>query len=282
MALQTDLMLLVLIAALLHASWNALVKVSGDRVLTFAAIRLTGSLIALPLLPVVPLPAVEAWPFLVASVCIHNAYYITLLNAYRVGDLSHVYPLARGVAPLTVAIFAALFAGEVPTPGGLAGTVLVSIGIISLMFAGGGIRGAAALPVALALLTGLWIATYTVVDGLGTRAAGLAFSYIVWLNLGEGLPYVAYAAIRRKAFMPVFRRHWPKTTGAALMIVTAYGLVLYALGQGAMAHVSALRETSVLFATLIGSYLLKESFGGMRIAAAAIIVAGVVIMQAIG
>lgn len=275
-------MLLVLLAALLHASWNALIKVSGDRFLTFSAIRLTGSLIALLLVPFVPLPAADAWPFLIASMFIHNGYYITLLNAYRVGDLSHVYPLARGVAPLTVALLAAFFAGEIPSSGGLAGTVLVSLGIISLMFAGGGVRGAAAKPVALALLTGMFIASYTVVDGLGMRSAGIAMSYIVWLNLGEGIPYVVYASVRRQAFGPYLKANWPQTTGGALMVIIAYGLVLYALGQGAMAHVSALRETSVLIATLIGTYMLKESLGAWRIAAAAIIVTGVIVMQVAG
>lgn len=281
MTLQLHLVFLVLLAALLHATWNAVLKSSGDRFLSFAAIRGTGTVVALMAVAFVPVPATGAWFFLLAGVVIHNLYYVVLLQAYRYGDLSHVYPLARGIAPLSVAVLAALFAGENPSPGAMAGIALVSVGIISLMFAGGSGQGSwKSKAVFFALLTGLFIACYTVVDGLGIRRGETALGYIVWLNIGEGIPFMVAALLTRPAeIKPFMKIHWKRTTGAGLVVVAAYGLVLYALGQGAMAHVSALRETSVLFAALIGAFMLGESFGWRRIAAAAVIVAGMVLLQ---
>ena len=232
----------------------------------------------------------DAWPYLFAGVVIHNAYYVVLLQAYRFGDLSHVYPLARGIAPLAVAVLAALFAGETPSPSGLTGIAIVSFGIISLMFAAGppggnkaGEKGATRKPVLLAVATGLFIASYTVVDGLGIRLGATALGYIVWLNVGEGVPFMLWAAVTRRKEMGAFLKvHWPRTTGGGVMVVTAYALVLYALSEGAMASVSALRETSVLFAALIGVVLLGEPLGRLRIVSAALIVAGVVLLQVAG
>ncbi len=236
------------------------------------------------------MPAAEAWPFLVAGWAIHNTYYVVLLQAYRFGDLSQVYPLARGVAPVTVAVLAALFAGETPGLGGAAGIALVSLGVVSLMFAGAGPQGGthqggmqageARKPVILAVVTGLLIASYTVVDGLGMRLGQTVLGYIVWLNIGEGIPFmIAASVMRRRDIGPFLKQHWPRTTGTGVMVVAAYALVLYALGQGAMAQVSALRETSVLFAAIIGWVVLGEPFGRHRITAAAVIVTGVVLLQ---
>ena len=288
MALQLHLVVLVLVAALLHATWNAVVKASGDRFLTFTAVRGTGTLIGLALVPLVPVPAPESWPYLIASVAIHAFYYVVLLQAYRFGDLSHVYPLARGIAPLTVAVLAAAFAGEVPTAGGTFGIALVSAGLVSLMFAGHpppvlGKEGDGAKAVGFAVATGLFIAFYTVVDGLGIRAAGAALSYIVWLNVGEGIPFMVAAVATRPAEVgPFLKAHWRRTTATGVLVVAAYALVLYALSQGAMAHVSALRETSVLLAAAAMRTRPNGSFRNTVPMAAAAIVAGVVAMQVLG
>jgi len=279
--LQPHLVFLVLLAAVLHAGWNAVVKSSGDRFLTFTAIRGAGSVLALSAAAFVPFPAPAAWPYLIAGLIIHNCYYVALLRAYRIGDLSHVYPLARGIAPVTVAALAAVFAGEVPSAGAAAGILLVSAGIISLMFAGPRFRDGGAAPMVIALVTGLFIASYTVVDGLGIRRGETAIGYIVWLNAGEGIPFMLAALAAKPREAGAFlKRNWPRTSATGVILVLAYGLVLYALGQGAMAHVSALRETSVLFAAVIGWLLLKEPFGRLRVAAAALICAGVVLLQA--
>lgn len=281
MTLQLHLAGLILLAAFTHAAWNAMLKASGDRLLTFATLRSVGTVAGLIAIFFVPFPEPAAWPALLLSGLIfHNVYFFFLLWAYRHGDLNQVYPLARGGAPVLVAILAAFIAGEIPSVGATAGILLVSLGILGLSFGDGLPRGDALKPVALGLLTALAIAGYTVTDGIGTRAIGSVLSYIAWLNVLEGLPFIAFACIaRRHAVIPHLQKNWrPGVIGGFLALLT-YGLVLYALSQGAMAHVAALRETSVLFAALIGTFLLGEKFGPRRVLAAAIIVAGILILQ---
>src|SRR5882672_282733 len=129
---------LVLLAALMHASWNAVVKSDSDRLLSMALVMLTGTLMGLLAAPLVPIPAASAWPYLLASMAIHTLYYFGLLGAYRHGDLSHVYPIARGLGPLLVALLAGRFVNEPLSPSEAAGVGLVSLGIGSLAFARGG------------------------------------------------------------------------------------------------------------------------------------------------
>jgi drug/metabolite transporter (DMT)-like permease len=278
MPLQLDLALLVVFAASIHAVWNAVVKASDDRHLTFAAILSAGTLVCLPAAFFVEPPPAAAWPYLAASVVVHNAYFVLLTLAYRFGDLGQVYPLARGTAPLAVAILAALLAGEMPGTTGAAGILLVSAGIASLAFAGGG--GVSLKPVLLATATGLLIAGYNVADGLGMRQAASPWGYIVWLNMMVGLPFVlGVAAWRRHRLGSFVKARWKTDFSLGFLNIVAYVLFLYALSQGAMAHVTALRETSVLMAVLIGAVKLREPFGGSRIAAACAIVAGLIIMQ---
>lgn len=280
MTLQLHLTVLILIAAFTHAAWNAMIKASGDRVLIFAAMRGVDGIVALAVIPFLPLPAPAAWPYLIVSTIIHNVYYGLLLYTYRHGELNQVYPLARGSAPLLVAVLAAWLAGEVPSLTAGSGILLVSLGIIGIALTKGLPRGADAKPILLALATGFGTAGYTVADGLGTRLAGDPFSYIAWLFLLEGVSFVAIAAgLRRRGVVEHMVKHWRPGVAGGVLAIFAYGLVLYALSQGAMAHVAALRETSVLFAALIGTFLLKESFGPRRIAAAALIVAGIVLLQ---
>ena len=280
MALQLDLALLVLLAAFAHAAWNALLKSSGDRLLTFTMLRAVAFVIAVPLAVLLPIPAVESWPYLIASAIIHNAYYLLLLFAYRHGDLSLVYPIARGGAPFLVAVLAALFAAEVPGPAGAAGIFLVSAGIFGLAFAHGVPKGANATAIMLAVGTAISIAAYTLADGMGTRASGNALSYAAWLFICDGVPFLLYMGLRRGAdTIEYVRRDWRRGLGGGLLMMGTYALILYAFTQGAMATVAALRETSVLFAAIIGAAALKEPLGPRRIAAAAVIVAGIVLLQ---
>ena len=280
MALQYDLALLVLLAALAHAAWNALLKSSGDQALTFAMLRAVAFVIGSVAAILLPLPAVESWPYLIASAIIHNAYYVLLLYAYRHGDLSLVYPIARGGAPMLVAILAALFAGEMPGLTGAVGVALVSAGILGLAFAHGIPRGAPATAIWLAVGTAAATASYTLADGLGTRASGNALAYAAWLFICDGLPFLLYMAWRRGPDLIAHaQRDWRRGLSGGLLMMGTYALILYAFTQGAMATVSALRETSVLFAAIIGAVILKESLGPRRIAAAAVIVAGVVLLQ---
>ncbi len=283
MPLQIHLALLVLLAAVMHATWNAVLKASGERFLTFTIIAATGTGLGILAAPFVAVPEAATWPYLIASALIHNGYYVFLLLAYRHGDLGQVYPLARGTAPLAVAVLAAVFAGEIPNSAGLAGIALVSLGIISLMFADGRPRGTAIKPVLLALATALFIASYTVVDGLGIRLAATPWSYIVWLNIIEGIPFmIGVAILRPRDIGPFLSTRWKPGFAGGVFAAVAYGIVLYALGQGAMAHVSALRETSVLFAALIGVVVFGEPLGWRRIACAIAIVAGMIVLQVAG
>jgi len=282
LALQPDLVFLVLLAALAHAGWNAVVKASGARSSTFAVMLLTGGAVGLAGVVLLPLPAPEAWLYLVVSAVVHYGYYGFLLLAYRHGDLSHVYPLARGSAPLAVAAGAWLLAGEALTPVGVAGLALASVGLMSLAFEDGFPRGNAGKPVFYALGTGLLIAAYTVVDGLGVRASLAPLSYIVWLNLLEALPIVLWLAVRRpEGFVRATGPWWRHGLIGGLLATAAYGFVIYAMSAGGMAHVSALRETSTLFAALIGTLILGEKGGGpaRRIVAAALVSGGILALQ---
>ena len=283
MGLQLHLAGLVLLAALAHATWNALLKASGERFLTFAVVAGTGTAIGCVMALLVDIPDPAAWPYLAASMVIHNGYYVFLILAYRAGDLSRVYPLARGAAPLLVAVLAAATVGEVLGTGAWAGIGLVSLGIASLCFTGGGLAGEDFKPVLFALGTALFIAAYTVVDGIGIRLAGTQLGYIAWLNLLEGIPFMtAVVLLRRREVVPFIRGHWVSGVLGGFLATIAFGLVLYALSLGAMAYVAALRETSVLFAALIGAIALREPFGRVRIAAALVIVTGIVLLQLAG
>jgi drug/metabolite transporter (DMT)-like permease len=280
MTLQLYLVFLILLAAIIHAAWNAVVKASGDRFLTFTIIHFTGTLLGLLIAPFVGFPDSEVWPYLLFSVIIHNIYYVFLLLCYRHGDLSEVYPIARGASPVLVALLAFYLVDEAPSQGAMLGIGIVSLGVISLMFAKGRPNKAGLVPILLALITAVMISSYTVVDGLGLRAGSSPWPYIVWLNLLEGIPFALWAIARRsKELRPFLKANWKRGSLGGCLTIIAYGLVLYALDQGAMAHVSALRETSVLFAAIIGTLILKESFGVKRIISAGFIVGGVILLQ---
>lgn len=281
--MEFHLVALVLFAALVHASWNAVVKSSGDRVLTFTAIHLTGTALGTVAIFFVGLPDVHVWPYLLVSALVHNLYYVFLLISYKLGDLSEVYPIARGSSPLLVALGAMVVAGEVPTVVGFGGIALVSVGIVSLTFGRGKPTRAGMKPLLAAFCTGVLISSYTVLDGLGMRAGASPWPYIVWLNFLEGIPFGLYVLARRRTDVaPFLRASWKPALAGGCLTTIAYGIALFALTQGGMAHVSALRETSVLFAAVIGSLILKEGFGAARIISALIITAGIVVLQISG
>lgn len=271
---------LVLLAALMHASWNAVVKADHDRLASFGLVMITGSAMALPVMPFVGFPSPAAWPYLLGSTAIHGLYYFFLLRAYAHGDLSHVYPIARGLGPLLVATFSGRFAGEALAWHEVGGVIVVSIGITGLALGSGLAFAASWRPTLFAVLTGLTIGGYTVVDGLGARYSGDALGYIAWLNLLEGPWLLAIAAQRRGArLLPYLRRHAWRGIAGGVVATLSYAIAIWALSLGAMAHVAALRETSVLFATLIGTLLLHERFGRRRVIAAALVVVGLVTMN---
>jgi drug/metabolite transporter (DMT)-like permease len=288
---------LLLAAALMHATWNALLKSdTGDRLATFGIIMLTGSLVSLPFVFFLPFPPKTAWMWLGASVLIHNFYYYFLLKAYATGDLSHTYPIARGLGPLLVAIFSGRLLGEYLRFQDGVGVARVSLAIIALAApqrgAGGemlsaALRGQHRRATLYAVLTGITIAGYLFSDGLGVRASGPSFehkmSYIAWLNVCEGPWLICVALYRRPLTVTAFLKRGPRGwwRGAAGGTVATVGdaIANWARAAGPIAHVAAVLESSVLFAAAMGALLLGEPFGRLRIVAAAVIVSGLVLMN---
>lgn len=280
---------LLLAAALMHATWNALLKADrSDRLATFGIIMTTGTAMGLVALPFLPAIAPGAWKFLAISVAVHVAYYTFLLKAYSYGDLSHTYPIARGMGPLLVAMVSGQFIGEHLRAQDICGVLLLSGGLVALAIP---LKGVVASPgsrhglaTLFAMLTGVTIAGYIVSDGLGVRAAGPDFAhrlaYIAWLCVLEG-PWLLVLAIalRPRTVWSHLRRYWWRGMIGGLIANTGYGIAIYALALGPMAHVAALRETSVLFGALMGTLVLGEPFGARRVIAAAVIVCGLVLMN---
>jgi len=278
--LTLGITLAVLGAGLLHASWNALLKSApgGDPMLDTAAVVAGSCICALVALPFVPLPDPAAWKFVAASSVIHFAYYVTLAHAYRTGDLSFAYPLMRGTAPLIVAVLGIVFLRELPTPHVALGILLICAGIVSIAFVRRDRHPRAAAYWAFA--NAVVIAAYTLVDGSGARASGNAIAYVTWLIFLEGLPFIAWVLWRGgKPAVAYLRRDVGRGLLGGACSLVAYGIVLYAMTRAPVAAVAALRETSVLFAALMGGVWLKEGLGPMRLAGAASVVAGVAALK---
>ncbi|MFE4307343.1 EamA family transporter [Streptomyces sp. NPDC056891] len=273
--------LAVLVAAVTHASWNALAHHIKDQLLSFTLISGGGALIGLVTAFFVPLPAAEAWPYLVASALLHVGYMVLLMRSFSLGDFGQMYPIARGTAPLAVTALAAVFVDEIPDGWQLLGVAVASAGLTGLAL--WGIRGKGARPHWPALLaagaTGLSIALYTVVDGVGVRASGTPLGYIAWLMVLEGLAIPAYALwTRRAALLPQLRPYAGRGLLGAVLSVAAYSLVLWAQTKAPLAPVAALRESSIIVGAAIGALFFKERFGGPRVAAAGLMVAGIGLM----
>jgi drug/metabolite transporter (DMT)-like permease len=272
--------LAVLAAGLLHASWNALLKAApgGDPVLTTASVVLGSSACALVAIPFVGLPDPAAWKFIATSLVAHFAYFVTLSQAYRTGDLSFAYPLMRGTAPLLTAMLAIVFVGELPTPTGALGIVLISGGIASIAFTQRGGHPPAA--VFWALANAAVIAIYTLIDGAGARASGKPLSYVAWLTFFECVPFLAWIYWHRgESVTGYLIRGWRRGLLGGAASVGAYAIVLWAMTRAPIAAVAALRETSVIFAALIGAVALKEGFSAARFAGAASVVLGIAALK---
>lgn len=247
---------LVLCAALLHATWNALLKTSTDRLGAMTLMTLGAGLGALPFVLLMPLPRAASWPWLGLGVVLHAGYNLFLVRAYRVGDFGQAYPIARGSSPMLVAVGAAVLVGEQMSAGSWLGIALISLGILSLAELRLGMSLAGPLT---ALITGVFIAGYTVVDGLGARVSGDALAYAGWLFLLDS-PAIGLIYLLRYRRLPMIqggRALW-RGLGAGLLSLLAYGIVIWAITRAPMGAVSALRETSVLFAALIGAVFLGE------------------------
>jgi drug/metabolite transporter (DMT)-like permease len=271
---------LVLLAAAMHAGWNALIKIQGDRLAVMAVVTAAGSVISLAVLPFVDAPDPASWPLLALTIVLHTGYHFFLPRAYDHGDLGQVYPIARGSAPLLVTLGAVFIAGETMDPAALLGVVCLAAGVMALTFDKG--AGVAKKPKAVlyALLTGTFIASYTVVDGLGVRQAGSILGFAVWLTVADGLlTFLLVSIWKPSAVRQVLRRNWLVGFLGGALQVGAYWIIIWALALAPMAMVSSLRETSVLFAAVISTFVLKEGFGVWRFVSAGLVTLGLVLSR---
>lgn len=268
---------LVLFAALLHASWNAVLKKGPDGFWGMTVMGIATSLACAALVPFLPAPARASWPYIAGSALLHVGYNAFLVRAYARGEFGSAYPIARGSSPLLVTLGAALVAQEVPTLIGMAGIVLVSIGIISLGFRG---RSLPETGILYALGTGFFIAAYSVTDGIGGRLSGSPVSYTLWMCLLWGVSALPLYLIRRRD-IAIWRG--AKDTGLAalggVVSLLAYGIVIFAMSVAPMGSVSALRETSVLFAVLLGRIVFGEKLTARRIVSVLVIAAGALCLE---
>ena len=272
--------LVVLLAAVLHATWNAVAHKFTDKLVAMTALSgafVVGGLMALPWVGV---PAAQSWPALLASVCVHILYNLALMRSYRLGAFNQVYPLARGMSPWVVAILAVLLVDETLSVTRMVGVAVVSVGLGCLMFANGRPRPQEFPAILAAVVTGLLIATYTVIDGIGVRLSGAPLGYAAWLFVLHGLTLVAFAFARRgpALFRQVAGSLGPGAVAGGSAVV-AYALVLWAQTRGSLAAVAALRETSVVVGVLIGAVVFHEPFGRWRTIATVIVVAGIALLN---
>ncbi|MBC8639614.1 EamA family transporter [Caballeronia sp. EK] len=268
----------VLFAAVLHASWNAMLHGNRDRFLSMTWMSIAIGVVSAVVVFYLPMPPKAAWPYIVASGLVHIVYNVSLVRSYRRGDLAQAYPIARGSSPMLVTLGAALFAHEGIGALHAFGIVLISGGIMALALQGGRVSRAGVLA---ALTTGVTIAIYTVIDGIGVRLSdGEALTYTTWMFMFYWLMPVIFVAKRGLPALWTPVKEAPMAVGSSLagglVSIAAYGIVIWAMQSGAMGAVSALRETSVVFAALIGRVFLREPVSAKRWLACVVVAAGAV------
>ncbi|GES49788.1 membrane protein [Rhizobium sp. NBRC 114257] len=276
--MSLDVIALVLFGALLHATWNAIIKAGTDKSLDAALVSAGGAVAALPLLPFLPLPASAAWPFIGASAILQFAYFQLVAAAYRAGDIGLVYPLMRGVAPLIIVSTSSFILKETLSSGALIGTMTICAGILTLAFEA---RKGSRRAIVLALANAVVIATYTYVDGIGARISGNSVSYTLWMALLPPILLFAWAISQRgiNAVAAHVRYNWWRGLIGGGGSIASYGLALWAMTKAPVAMVAALRETSILFALVISVVVLKERSSIWRYIAGAIIAGGVLVLR---
>ncbi len=270
----------VLVSAVLHATWNAIAHSIADKLIGFALIGVAETACAVVIVLLAAPPATASWPYLATSAVLQVGYNLLLMRCYRIGEFGQVYPLARGTSPWLVAIAAAAFAGERLSAVGLLGMAQISAGLACLVFSAG-VPTRVQLPaIVAALLTGVTIAAYSTVDGLGVRHSASVAGYTGWLFLAQGpvLP-LAVLALRRNRLWRDARPHLSVGLAAGALSLAAYGLVLWAQAHGALGPVAALRETSVVIGAAIGALVFNEAFGRWRVVATVLVAGGVLLLN---
>jgi drug/metabolite transporter (DMT)-like permease len=266
-------LLAVLAGALMHASWNLLVKRAGDTRLATAGVYIAAGVLSGLALPFIPPPAPASWPYLAVATVTEVLYGLLLAAAYRAGDLSHAYPLMRGTAPLLVALGSGALIGDHLSATVWVGVMLVSAGIFSMVLDAHA-RGHSAVATRLALLNAVVIATYTTIDGLGVRISGQPVAYSLWLFMLVGVPWLIWAVAARER-RSALQRHMGYLAVGGICSVGSYGVALWAMTRAPVAAVAAVRETSIVFATVLGAVILKERVSRVRVLAACAIALGV-------
>jgi drug/metabolite transporter (DMT)-like permease len=272
--------LAVLAAAAAHAGWNAVIKGGGDPLVLTAILSFAAGVLGIPLLAITGLPNLAAMPWVVASVVVHIAYFGSLIQTYRYGDLGQVYPIARGGAPLMTAIGGTVLLGENLTALGWGGLLLLVAGVFLLSFSGRESLRVDPRGVGYALLTALTICAYTLVDGIGARASGNSVSYSAALFVGCGIAMLGFVLWRGGTdALARTTKFWRIGAMGGAMQVASYGTAIWAMTVAPIALVAALRETSVLFGTLIAVVVLKEPLNLVRTIAVIVIVAGLLMLR---
>lgn len=270
---------LVLISAFLHATWNAVVRAGSSRFMTLAMVDGTALLICLAALPLVHVPSLDVWGYVLVSVVLNTIYRLFLIKAYETGEFGQVYPIMRGVPPVLVALFSYFLLHEQLSFQAMAGVLMICVGIISLTV----VRSMTAhlfKPILMAVCAGAFIASYTVVDAKGVRASETVLQYIIYLTVFQSIPIPLLAFFKeRSALTQAIRSHWRVGMLGGVFYLASYGLVLFALSLDAVAKVSALRETSVIIGAIIAALFFHERFGWRRMLSAFVIVGGIVLIK---
>lgn len=271
---------LVLVAALLHATWNTLIKFSGERLLVIACMDSVALVFVVFAVGFVSLPPLEVWPWIMASALFELLYRYLLIQAYRVGDLGLVYPLMRGLSPLVVLVLTLVFAGEVLSTQQILGILLIPFGMVCLLWQGGGGDRLPWSMLPVVLLIGLCIGCYTFLDGQALRRWSHPLDYLVWLTLVSAWPFPLLALVRKRAAFSLFwRTQWRLGLSVGLCVLLSYALVLWAMQLGSIAEAAALREVSVILVVLFGMRYLKEPFGRPRLIACGLVLIGMLVMK---
>ncbi|MEW5694680.1 EamA family transporter [Pseudomonas synxantha] len=271
---------LVLVAALLHATWNTLIKFSGERLLVLACMDSVALLFVVFAVGFVSLPPLGIWPWIIASALFELLYRYLLIQAYRVGDLGLVYPLMRGLSPLVVLMLTLVFAGEVLSTQQILGILLIPFGMLCLLWQGGGGDRLPWSMLPVVLLIGLCIGCYTFLDGQALRRWAHPLDYLVWLTLLSAWPFPLLALVRKRAAFGLFwRTQWRLGLSVGLCVLLSYALVLWAMQLGSIAEAAALREVSVILVVLFGMRYLKEPFGRPRLIACGLVLIGMFVMK---
>jgi drug/metabolite transporter (DMT)-like permease len=278
--LELTVFIAVIAAAVLHAVWNAVVKGGHDKHLGMTAIVLGHAPIAIVVLLIAPMPDPASWPYIIAGVVLHVGYQLFLMTSYRIGDLTQVYPIARGTAPMLVAGVSVVFLGVTLTVNQWLPILMIAIGVMSLSLVRqqDGLRNSRA--AALAFATGCFIAGYSLVDGLGARQAGTALGYYGWLSVFNALSFAIIMVVAKPGLIRrIHIEALPALVIGGAASFAAYALVIWAFTQAPIALVTALRETSIIFALLIGVFFLKERLDLAKVASTVITLSGAIILR---